>query len=1035
MALVPQTVEVPFEGGVDTKTDRKKVIPGKLLNLENAIFDGQEIRSRAGSEYLADGKVGGGSLTSANALSVLGGELLRWDDTGVYGRASTTAAPWVQRADAVDANPLEYEVEQVAQRARSCEVFDSASRFGLTVFLWSEVNDTARSLRVTVVDDVTGVRHQDAVEVVADMAGADSWRIQARVVACGGCLLIFYGISVGIAANLWVRKIIPSSPGVLQTAQVVGTMVVDGARAFPYEFDVQDVTVGVVTPSTTGTFLLAYGQAAGVRLVWWTVNPSVATGYAVDGIDQTQPPTTGGATSDYYTLTLKVSAALDRAYLLFTNRSSLRLELHTYNATTHALVAHTNVGASVAGGLKLATVERAAGVMTAYVEQIGTTSPIGFVQWNAAGTVTIALDMLWLRALRLAGQVLVLDGRYYLPTFHVQRGTTDAAGIQPTVFLVDLPIDNNSPGRMALRALGGDAGGPFAGTWLLPHSPTYAEGVPVLLPRRTRIEFDANSGTVVDVSAVGLVCLTLSQVAPHVLTRLEETSTLHVGGALPALFDVGTWAEDGFRVQPEDVSGTMGGGGALSAGTYSWVVCYEWMDGRGRIHRSAPSVPVTLTATAGQRVTLVVPYLHHTRKSNVRLALYRTLADGIVFYRATSSRDAFVQPPTIIADSASLFDGVADSTIEDNEILPYGGAQGGSVGGELWHRPPPAYRFAHKHQAHLFVIPMDDPFSVRYTLPLTEGEGPAWADELEIQVPSAHGKAVALATVDDKLLILCERGAYAVYGNGPLRNGLDNSYTDPMYVTGSVGCSAPGSVVETPDGIMYAAASGIHLLTRGLETVKLGAPVDLYASGFSPPDFTRAIQLPHTKELRWYTAGGRTLVYSSEWAQWGTWTLQPTLDAVIFEDVVHYADGTGVRKDNLFLDTEVGTPIPIVAETAWLKWAGMQGLQRVWKAYLLGTTEVSARVRSDVYYDYDDTAPGQTLEEVFPGSTEGGPPTFRIRQTMAKQLCTALRFKWTITRESAVAQPGGLVGLSSLTLEFGAQRGPSKRKVLKYQGT
>jgi len=38
MPLQKQEIRVPFGGGVDLKTDRKGVIPGKLLELKNGVF-------------------------------------------------------------------------------------------------------------------------------------------------------------------------------------------------------------------------------------------------------------------------------------------------------------------------------------------------------------------------------------------------------------------------------------------------------------------------------------------------------------------------------------------------------------------------------------------------------------------------------------------------------------------------------------------------------------------------------------------------------------------------------------------------------------------------------------------------------------------------------------------------------------------------------------------------------------------------------------------------------------------------------------
>lgn len=1038
MALVPQTIEVPFEGGVDTKTDRKKVLPTKLLNLENARFDGQEIRSRAGSEYLPDGKVTGGSLTTANALSTVAGELIRWDDTGVYGRASTTPAPWVQRGDAVDAAPLGYESRVVAQRARSCELPDVATLAGVTVYAWTEAQEAGvlsarRTLRVTVIDETTGIRFHDAAEVASDTAGTEDWRILPRVVACGGRIILFYGIGgIGAATDLLAVVVNPAAPQTLPAPVSVVAMNVRAGEPCPYEYAVAVMT----TPSgDPGAFALAYSEPAnGITVAQYSVTGGVIALAAPGPV--TVVPVSAGADDDYAGLHLWANVSRTRLYLAFkatvaTGGGVFMAELHTFNASTHAIIGTTDIFSGTAPTAYKATVLEAAGATTAYVDSFGDGYSPMSVEWDVDGAVTSVADT-WQRMVHIAGEAFAINGETFIPCTYPSRFLApDASGVQPTFMLLEA-----ATGRVVLRAMTGATGGTTSDVYLLPSSMVIGDVGSVLMLQRGRVEFDVDAGVVEDVTPLALSRLDISLVEPHATTRLEENRCLHAGGGNPALYDGSSWVEDGFHVQPEGLEVTIGMGGSLSSGTYSWVVCYEWTDAQGRLHRSAPAVPASGVALTGENALVRVSLLHLTRKHGVKLALYRTTANGTIFYRTTRSANAYIQEDPgaaalAVGDFVLLSDGAADTTIRDNEILPFGGAGGGSVGGELWHRPPPAYRVAHKHGAYIFVIPMDDPQTVRYSLPLTEGESPAWADELALRVPSAHGRVTALATVDDKLIIACERGAYAVYGQGPLRDGSQNGFTEPVYITGSVGCSAPGSMVETPDGIMYAAASGLHLLTRGLETVKLGAPVDPLAANSA---FTRAIQLPDTKELRWYTQGGRTLVYSSEWRQWGTWTLQPTLDAVIHDGLVFYADGTGVRVENPLLDTEVGTPIEVVVETAWLKWAGMQGLQRIWKAYLMGTTEVTARVRSDVYYEYDDTAPGQTLEATVPGSTEGGPPTFRIRQTMAKQLCTALRFKWTITRESTTPTPGGTVGLSSLTLEFGTHRGASKRNVMRYQG-
>lgn len=1029
MALVPQTVDVPFEGGLDTHTDRKKVIPGKLLELQNAVFDGSSIEIRPGSSYVADGVVTGGSLTEARAVDVVGDELLRWTTGGVYGRAAATASPWVLRADATDAKPLTYTVDPIAQRPRSCENFDMATLFGVTVYIWTEGQESGvlsarRVLRATVVDDVTRVRYLDAVELANDANSTDGWRIQCRVIASGGAIHVFYGIGGTLSScPLYVRQLQPGNPTSFSGAVQVATMKVRVGPSFPYEFAVVDMTpTASPTAFTTGNVLIAYGAVAGgLTLAWFALPPGSPPTAFSSPAPVTQTPTTGGTADAYKTVHLEKTADKSRAFLLFCNFTTSKAELHTFRTLDMLALAHTDLGVSL-GGYRLTSLETSTGVLTAYIEPEGS-SPLLRAVWNSAGTVTTTAGA-WARGLRLAGAAFTFSGRRFLPCLYqdvYSSVSLDVAGVQPTFFLLDADT-----GRVVARALTGECGGPLGVTVALPHSTVTADFVALLVPRRQRVEFQADSGVAFDVSSVGLARIEVKAGDPCELLRVEENGTLHMGGAAPSYYDGSTWVEDGFHVSPEGVKAAGSGAGSLSAGTYSWVVCYEWVDAKGRMHRSAPSIPVGFVATAGGRAQLTIPLLHLTRKVGVRLAIYRTTANGTVFYRLSTSVNNYIQPDpgTAVSDTVSRFDGAADSSIIDNEILSYSGPQGGSVGGELWHRPPPAYRVAHRHGDYLFHDMMDDSFQVAYSLPLADGEGPAWPVELRMRMPSKHGPVRALATMDDKLVILTSGGAYVVLGQGPNRAGTDNGYSEPVFVTGSVGCVSAASVVNTPDGLMWQSASGLYLLSRGLEVVKLGSGVDAYAG----QTVARALEVPSRGEVRWYTREGTTMVYSTEWRQWSTWTSQPTRDAVLKDGVVHYADGTRIRYEDATSRTEGGATFPMVIGSAWLKWAGMQGLQRVWKAILLGTVGVTVRLKSEVFYDYDDTAPGHTAERVFPGSSVGGPPVFQVRQTLGKQLAKALRFRWTLTPEPSAPGDSGELGLTSLTLEFGAHRAPGKRR-------
>ena len=72
-------------------------------------------------------------------------------------------------------------------------------------------------------------------------------------------------------------------------------------------------------------------------------------------------------------------------------------------------------------------------------------------------------------------------------------------------------------------------------------------------------------------------------------------NNLHMSGGIVSMYDGQNIVEKGFNLYPEDLSATLyTGGGGLGIGKYQYCSVYEWTDGQGQIHRSAPSVPVEL---------------------------------------------------------------------------------------------------------------------------------------------------------------------------------------------------------------------------------------------------------------------------------------------------------------------------------------------------------------------------------------------------------------------------------------------------------
>lgn len=1047
MPLQPQNVDVPFEGGLDTNLDRKKVIPGKLLDLENATFDGKSLNLRPGTSYLEDEETMGDIVPDALALATRGTELLRWSTRGVYGQAmATLPQAWNRRAGAAEAAPLTYQLLPLAARALSCESYTAVSVGGVVVTAWTERGQNGRELRASVQDEVTGTRYQDATLLATDTNGFEPWRLQARLVVAGDIAVLVYGVSgpagAAVSAPVYARALYPTLPTAFQPAVFLFYASQRPARTNPYELDAVSLPNGFAT---------ALSRDDGVLVQIYKVSPVISsTGNAV------AVPASGGGLS-YRSTSLFSNADGSRLYTTYTNPNNGFLELHTFTTTDPFPVplVHLSTGnLGTVGNTNSARVtayEEATGVMRAVVDIINNPFQLLAARWNAStGVVTevfnTALTAAVAWGVSLAGRAARVGGRWVLPVSSPLRTLgTETPGIQPTWFLLDALT-----GRVLVRALEGACGTPLASTWLVP--PVLAAGVDAasfLVPKRIHVEFDIRTGVLVDTTSVGLVRLDASPIPPAQAQRLEEGNTLHVGGAAPALYDGGSWTEDGFNLRPQMVtaaspppmplpSGTFylgdppGGPGAtgLSAGTYSWAACYEWVDAQGRVHQSAPSVPASLTVSSGASVYLTAPVLGLTAKQRVRIVVYRTLADGTVFYRVGTSLQSFIQPTPQDRDVQGFIDLQTDDNISDGAVLAYTGPTGGTSGGELWHHPPPAYTVAVRHDDYLFVLPLDEPNNVAYSLPLEEDAGPAWADELRVRVPTTYGLAVALATLDDKLLVLCERGAWAVVGQGPTRDGRNNGFQKPVYVTGSVGCLSAASVLSSTEGVYYQAPQGYFCLTRGLETVPAGEDVQRYAA----LPVSRALEVPARRELRWYTTEGTTLLYSQRWQQWAVWTGQTATDAARLGEVVHFADGLRVRYEDPTSNFEGSTQLEATMGTAWVKPSGFQGLERVWKALVLGKSTGDFHLTCAVFYDNREDAPGQVYEKDF---TATDAQAWRVRLTLGKQLCNTLRFRWKVRAvlggPALAPAPGRCdISLSALTLECGVHPRPSKRGVQNF---
>ena len=105
--------------------------------------------------------------------------------------------------------------------------------------------------------------------------------------------------------------------------------------------------------------------------------------------------------------------------------------------------------------------------------------------------------------------------------------------------------------------------------------------------------------------------------------------------------------------------------------------------------------------------------------------------------------------------------------------------------------------------------------SVWFSQQLQTDETPRWHEGLKVQLTDSDERIVALASLDQTLVIFTRSRIFAVSGLGPADTGRDGAFSGPAPIATAFGCLDPGSVVSTSRGV-NCAFSATKLTTAGI---------------------------------------------------------------------------------------------------------------------------------------------------------------------------------------------------------------------------
>lgn len=908
MALREVATHIRFAGGVETKEDPKAAPAAKLLVLENGVFDRvSTIKKRNGYERLGDTIDGSASLViGAIRTSARGDELLRFTANRCYSHQTGTDQ-WS------DAGPVFSAVgsdRPLVRTGTQQTAPDHATLDDVTVSAWE---DSQGGVWWST-SDASG-------RVLKSPAQADAIGVSPRCVAVGSNLHVYYALATG---RIMVLVVNPAAP----SAVVAPVLLTDDLSTTNSVYD--------ACPT---------GRAAGASAIVWaeTGSTNIRIGY-VDQSGVLGSPLSGHPAVLTYVAARNAATPLSLAFVDNGGADNDRFAVSWWSGATDGRVATFNGGQVGFTSIRVNIVSTVVAVTSpqriATAAYAGVIEPIVITAWEEAAvaaskrfTVTTTFDsataasstLATIRSVGLASGAFVIDSEAFAVFLH----DTTYFNTYVTLRLSDATC----VGRHVPASAGA------APTRRHLPSAHVADSVArIALPVRERLASENNDKF--RETGIGLFTLDFDNAASHQTARLG--AGLYMAGACPQHYDGRVWTEQGFHFGPELIATALAAGGSMTPSTtYEYRCWYESTDAQGEVHLGPTSIGTIVTmGGADTQVTLTLPMLRVTQKTNVRIGVARSLAaktgDGARLFRVTSldpstagTANGYVASSTS-SDTATFIDRMSDATLQTfDEIY--------TDGGILSNDPSSIGSVLAGGKSRLIATDSSDGNVIRFSQPIDPGHGVEWPPDLAFQVDPVGGDITALAVRDDRAFIFKANAILTFVGDGPAPNGdsATSGFTTPQLLPGDVGCTNPASIVLTPGGFMFQSSKGIYLLGNDGALAYIGAAVEAYNN----QTISRATVMPDRTQVVFLADSGLTLLYDTERGQWSTFTNHEGLDAVVVSNTYHYlrTDGT-VYRETVGAYSDAGVRIRLRLETAWIHLLEqLQGFQKIFDLNLLGT--------------------------------------------------------------------------------------------------
>jgi hypothetical protein len=1026
--LQEQVIPIDFGQGVDTKTDPKLVVAGKMLRLENAVFtNAKRIAKRNGYSALSSSIVGVGSLSAPAMVHGYKNELIA-QDQGMLLTYSSTADKWLPRGNYTS---TELQRTTVDQQNAASGYADSAIIGNYVLYGWGVRNGANSYAYASIIDLSTGAALYGPTRV-SSAVSALSGAMIVKCVLLGGTTLAIAYVSPS-AASVVLRTFTISSGAVsVSSEQTITSNFIGSADTY---FDLVPTAAGGV---------VAYQCTTGIRVS--SINTSGA-------IVATQTFTD----ADYkYPITLSQDSANGNVWLYFgystisgSNITASLIKYAVVDSSMNVVLAATTLktlsGSPLFFPTNFSALKNSTTSQTLYYSYpvlVGKDSAGADVYIDATYSISGSISGTPGTATLFANGMIPISKPFAATSsgssknyaFFLYRGHSFTNSIQCTLFLVQLstlgtPSTANMPlvvtrfasGTANTEAING-AYTQLPTSLISPRVVGYVSNVSAVSASKVLFTYGANiqnvssdfvSANFSGISGTFAASIDFNGSNSYRAVNCSDLAVLN--GGLIQTYDGNSCNELNFHLFPE-ITGLVQSsvpGNHIANGEYSYIAIFQWVDSQGNLHQSAPSEALSITTTGvNNTVTVYITSNYLSQKTGVSVAIYRTTNAGSIYYLVT---DPFILTTIDPSSSAGITfeDGLADSDITDNlQAYSYPGSP------VLENSAPPPSMIMSAHNNRLWFTNSEIPNEIWYSKSFIPGNGLSPSAFMIQEIDPKFGNIKALAEMDEKLIIFKESGIFIQSGDGVTDSGTGSTLSFPQLVPSDVGCSSLKSLVITPNGVMFQSPNGIYMINRSLGVGYVGLEVENYNS----QTIVSANLIPGKSQIRFLCSSGLTLVYDYIFNQWSTFTNHTGTAATIWNSLYVYANSSGViLKEAPGVYTDNGTQFKLLAQTSWLALASVQGFQRVRRLAMLGdfTNGASGSHGMQIQAAYDFSTSFQSaVPYTFGAISASG--TFQYSERLPQQKCDTISL---LIQEVTTGSSLEYIDLSNMSFEAGVKRG------------